>query len=100
MTATGYFIDIADNFGKYTPVARFGNKNCYDLNAFNDNDSTESIFIAFGNSNNKKAAATSVPTVVGSVMTYGPIGISGVAGIGIGMALMSAIKRKKYAEKA
>ena len=95
MTATGYFIDSADNFGKYTPVAAFGKNNCYDLNSFNDNDSTENIFIAFGNSNNKKTAETSVPTVVGSAFAYGGMAISGVAGMGLGMCIMSLIKRKK-----
>ena len=95
MTATGYFIDSASNFGKYTPVAAFGTKNCYDLNSFNDNDSTENIYVAFGNSSNKKTAETSVPTVVGSLFTYGAMAISGVAGMGLGMCIMSLIKRKK-----
>ena len=95
MTATGYFIDSAENFGKYTPVAAFGVKNCYDLNSFNRNESAEKIFIAFGNSNTKKTAETSVPTVVGSMSGGGAIAISGVAGLGLGMCLMSAIKRKK-----
>ena len=95
MTSTGYFIDSADNFGKYTPVAAFGTKNCYDLNSFNDNDSTENIYVAFGNSSNKKTAETSVPTVIGSMFAYGAIAISGVAGMGLGMCIMSLIKRKK-----
>ena len=56
---------------------------------------TENIFIAFGNSNNKKTAETSVPTVIGSVFAYSAIAISGVTGLGLGMCLMSAIKRKK-----
>ena len=95
MTSTGYFIDSADNFCKYTPVAGFGTKNCYDLNSFNDNENTENIFVAFGNSNNKKSAETSVPTVIGSMFTYGAMAISGVAGMGLGMCIMSIIKRKK-----
>ena len=95
MTATGYFIDSASNFGKYTPVAAFGTKNCYDLNSFNDNDSTENIYVAFGNSSNKKTAETSVPTVVGSIFAYGAMAISGVTGLGLGMCIMSLIKRKK-----
>ena len=95
MTATGYFIDSASNFGKYTPVAAFGTKNCYDLNSFNDNESTENIYVAFGNSSNKKTAETSVPTVIGSMFAYGAIAISGVAGMGLGMCIMSLIKRKK-----
>ena len=95
MTSTGYFIDSAENFGKYTPVAGFGTKNCYDLNSFNDNENTENIFVAFGNSNNKKTAETSVPTVIGSMFGYGAIAISGVVGMGLGMCVMSLIKRKK-----
>ena len=95
MTATGYFIDSASNFGKYTPVAAFGTKNCYDLNSFNGKENTETVYIAFGNSSNKKSAETSVPTVIGSIFAYGGIAISGVAGMGLGMCLMSAIKRKK-----
>lgn len=95
MTATGYFIDSASNFGKYTPVAAFGKNNCYDLNSFNDNESTENIYVAFGNSSNKKSAETSVPTVIGSVFAYGAMAVSGVAGMGLGMCLMSIIKRKK-----
>ena len=95
MTATGYFIDSASNFGKYTPVAAFGKNNCYDLNSFNDNDSAENIYVAFGNSNNKKTAETSVPTVIGSMFAYGAMAISGVAGMGLGMCIMSLIKRKK-----
>ena len=99
MTATGYFIDSATNFGKYTPVAAFGAKNCYDLNSFNRNDSAENIFIAFGNSNNKKTAETSVPTVVGSIFAYSSMAVTGVAGIGLGMFIMSFVRRKKYNEE-
>ena len=95
MTSTGYFLDSADSFGKYTPVAKFGANNCYDLNSFNDNGNSDKIFVAFGNSNNKKTAETSVPTVVGSIFGYGAIAISGVAGLGLGMCIMSLIKRKK-----
>ena len=95
MTSTGYFLDSADNFGKYTPVAKFGANNCYDLNSFNDNGNSDKIFVAFGNSNNKKTAETSVPTVIGSIFGYGGMAISGVAGLGLGMCIMSLIKRKK-----
>ena len=95
MTSTGYFIDSADNFGKYTPVAGFGTKNCYNLNSFNGKENTETVYMAFGNSNNKKTAETSVPTVIGSMFGYGAIAISGVVGMGLGMCVMSLIKRKK-----
>ena len=51
--------------------------------------------MAFGNSNNKKSAETSVPTVIGSMFAYGAMAVSGVAGMGLGMCIMSLIKRKK-----
>ena len=95
MTANGYIIDTASNFGKYTPVAAFGTKLCYNLNAFNGNKNSDQIFIAFSNSNNKKSAETSVPTVVGSVFSYGIVAITGVACFAAGMGTMMIIKRKK-----
>ena len=48
-----------------------------------------------GIGNNKKTAETSVTTVVGSIFNYGGIAISGVAGMGLGMCIISLIKRKK-----
>ena len=98
MTANGYILDGAEDFGKYTPVAKFGTDLCYDLNSYNGNKSKEAVYLAFGNSNNKKSAETSVPTVVGSVFAYGAIALSGVVGFGAGMGLMGFIKRKKQKE--
>ena len=98
MTATGYFLDSADNFVKYTPVAKFGANNCYDLNSFNDNGNSDKIFVAFGNSNNKKTAETSISTVVGTIYTYGTVFVSGVLGFVLGMAIMGVIKSKKKIE--
>jgi hypothetical protein len=98
MTANAYVIESASNFGKYTPVAKFGLTNCYDLNSFNGNKNGDQIFLAFGNSNNKKSAETSVPTVVGSVFTYGAMALSTVIGFGIGVGAMALIKRKKEKE--
>ena len=98
MTANAYVIESASNFGKYTPVAKFGLTNCYDLNSFNGNKNGDQIFLAFGNSNNKKSAETSVPTVVGSVFTYGAMALSTVIGFGIGVGAMVLIKRKKEKE--
>ena len=95
MTANAYIIDSASNFGKYTPVAKFGTKTCYDLNTFNGNKSKDTIFIAFGNSNNKKSTETSIPTVVGSVISYGALAIAGAVGLAVGMGAMTLIKRKK-----
>ena len=90
--------DIPSNeydFGKYTPVHGFGKNNCFDLNKFSGNSGAEKIFLAFQNSSAKKAAETEVPTVVGSLVNYGALAISGVAGIGVGMAIMSMIYKRK-----
>lgn len=95
MTATADLPVSDSDFGAYSPVHKFGAQICYDLNSYNDNDSSEKIFLAFSNSNNKKAAETSVPSVVGSTVSYGLIGVSGVAGIGLGMLIMGVINRKK-----
>ena len=94
--------DIPSNeydFGKYTPVHGFGKNNCFDLNKFSGNSGAEKIFLAFQNSSAKKAAETEVPTVVGSLVNYGALAISGVAGIGVGMAIMSIIHKRKNKKK-
>ena len=96
MTASGYFIENESGYGKYTPVAKFGSNTCYDLNAHNGQKNKDQIYIAFGNSNKKKAAETSVPTVVGSMFSYGgTIALSSAIGLSIGMGVMALIKRKK-----
>ena len=89
--------DIPTNeydFGKYTPVHGFGKNNCYDLNKYSGKSNAEKIFLAFQNSNAKKAAETEVPTVVGSMVNYGMLAISGVIGIGIGMGIMAIINKR------
>ena len=93
--------DIPSNesdFGKYTPVHAFGKNICYDLNKYRSTNGGEKIYLAFQNSNAKKAAETDVPSVVGSIVNYGIVAISGVVGIGIGaggMVLINKIKKNK-----
>lgn len=95
MTSAVDFPAAQSDFGKYSPVRSFGENLCYDLNAFNSNDSTEKIFFAFSNSNNKKAADTAVPSVVGSIITFGVAAVSGVLGVGLGMGIMGLINKRK-----
>ena len=83
------------DFGQYTPVHSFGKNNCYDLNKHCGEDNTEKIFLSFQNSNAKKAAETTVPTVVGSMLNYGMPAISCAIGIGIGMGIMRIINKRK-----
>ena len=82
------------DFGKYTPIHEFGkNSTCYNLNNYGKN-SAEKVFIAFSNSNDKKAADTAVPSVVGSILNYGTAGLGCAIGIGIGMGIMEMLNRK------
>ena len=89
--------DIPTNeydFGKYTPVHAFGKNNCHDLNKHCGESSANKVYLAFQNSNAKKAAEAEVPTIVGSLVNYGMLGISCVVGIGIGMGLMTVINKR------
>ena len=100
-------VDFPQNekdFGKYTPVHEFGKVDvCYNINKYTKRNSltssttdiTQDVFLAFQNSNAKKAAETEVPTIVGSVFNYGVAAISSIAGFGLGMGVMAIIKSKK-----
>lgn len=99
MTAVADWPATAGDFGTYTPVHKFGSNVCYDLNSYNNNDSTEKLFVAFSNSNNKKSAETAAPSVVGSTVSYGLMGISGAVGLVLGMLIMNFIKPKTKKEE-
>ena len=100
-------VDFPQNekdFGKYTPVHEFGKVDvCYNINKYTKRNSltssttdiTQEVFLAFQNSNAKKAAETEVPTIVGSVFNYGVVAISSIVGFGLGMGVMAIIKSKK-----
>lgn len=93
-------VSIGEIKTEFAEITVFGDVNGDgELNSFNGNENNETIYMAFGNSNNKKSAETDVPTVVGSVFATGAIALSGVAGIGIGMCLMGLIKGKKKTDK-
>ena len=53
------------------------------------------MFIAFQNSNAKKAAETEVPTIVGSIINYGTMTLSAAVGFGIGVGTMALINKRK-----
>ena len=85
-----------NDFGKYTPVHAFGEVGvCYNLNEYSGALAHEKIYLAFQNSSAEKAAASQVPTIVGSVLNLGIVAISAVAGFGLGMGTMAFIKSKK-----
>jgi hypothetical protein len=104
-------VDFPQNekdFGKYTPVHEFGKVNvCYNLNKYTHRNSLTSsttdyaqeVFLAFQNSNAKKAAETEVPSIVGSILNYGIVAVSCVVGIGIGMGIMTIVNKKNNKKK-
>ena len=87
----------------YTPVHRFGEEICYDLNKYNFDGDTN-IYLSVKQSKNDKYAAAGVPEVVGSMFSVGYMllagGIGAAVGIGGTIATQSIIKKKKANSKA
>ena len=87
----------------YTPVHRFGEQVCYDLNKYNFDGDTN-IYLSVKQSKNDKYAAAGVPEVVGSMFSAGYLllagGIGAAVGIGGTIATQSVIKKKKVNNKA
>ena len=52
-------------------------------------------YVAFGNSNNKMAAETSVSAVVVSAFSYRAVAVSGVTGVEFGICIISLIGCRK-----
>ena len=82
----------------YTPVHRFGEVVCYNLNKYTYG-STDSIYLSVKQSKNDKSAATDVPRVVGSIFGTGFIflagGVGAVAGIGGTLGTLELMKKRK-----
>ena len=103
---------LADNFvvsnnnnkaaSGYTPVHRFGEVVCYDLNKYNFDGDT-SIYLSVKQSKNDKSAVADVPEVVGSMFGTGFLflagGIGAIAGVGGVLATQEIIKKKKSKEE-
>jgi hypothetical protein len=82
----------------YTPVHRFGEVVCYNLNKYNFNDD-HSIYLSVKQSDNQKSAVADVPEIIGSVFSAGYYflagGIGAALGVGGTIGTMEIIKRKK-----
>ena len=99
---------LADNFvvsnnnnkaaSGYTPVHRFGDVVCYDLNKYNFDGDTQ-IYLSVKQSKNDKSAVADVPEVVGSMFGAGYLvlagGVGAIAGVGGVLATQEIIKKKK-----
>ena len=87
----------------YTPVHRFGEKICYDLNRYNFDGDTN-IYLSVKQSKNDKFATAGVPEVVGSMFSVGYLFLAGGVGVALGIggafATQSIIKKKKENNKA
>jgi hypothetical protein len=86
----------------YTPVHRFGEQICYDLNKYNFDGDTN-IYLSVKQSKNEKYASAGVPEVVGSMFSAGYLllagGIGAVLGIGGTFATQSLLKKKRAKEE-
>ena len=84
----------------HSPVHRFGEETCYDLNKYNFNDKSPSIYLSVKQSKNDKAAVSDVPNVVGAIFADGVWLLFGGAGIlfGIGGTLGTQALLKKKRE--
>ena len=87
----------------YTPVHRFGEQICYDLNKYNFDGDTN-IYLSVKQSKNDKYAVAGVPEVVGSMFSVGYMllagGVGAALGVGGTFATQSIIKKKKANTKA
>ena len=104
---------LADNFvvsnnnnkpkDGYTPVHRFGEVVCYNLNKYNFDGDTQ-IYLSVKQSKNDKSAVADVPEVVGSMFGVGFLflagGIGAIAGVGGVLETQEIIKKKKSGSAA
>ena len=83
----------------YTPVHRFGEEICYDLNKYNFSDKSPSIYLSVKQSKNDKAAVANVPEVVGSIFSGGLWmligGVGALFGVGGTLGTQALLKKKK-----
>ena len=82
----------------YTPVHRFGEVVCYDLNKYTFSSDTN-IYLSVKHSKNDKSAVAEVPEVVGSMFGTGFLflagGIGVIAGVGGLLATQTVLKKKR-----
>ena len=68
----------------YTPVHRFGEIVCYDLNKYNFSSQSDTIFLSIKQSENLKSDYADVPDIVGAIIGEGFWALAGCLGIVIG----------------
>jgi hypothetical protein len=83
----------------YSPVHRFGEEICYDLNKYNFSSNSDTIFLSVRQSENLKSDYADVPDIVGAIFGTGFWALAGCVGIvvGVGGTLVTNyfLKKKK-----
>jgi hypothetical protein len=91
------------NAGKgYSPVHRFGEVVCYDLNKYNFSSKSDTIFLSIRQSENLKSDYADVPDIVGAIIGEGFWALAGCLGVVIGAGgtiLTNSFLKKKKSEE-
>ena len=99
------FVASSNNKAKdgYTPVHRFGEVVCYDLNKYNYSNKSPSIYLSVKQSKNDKSAVADVPEIVGSIFSDGLWalfgGVGALVGVGGTLATQALFKKKRTPQK-
>ena len=101
LLADEFVVSTSNNKAKdgYTPVHRFGEEICYDLNKYNFSNKSPSIYLSVKQSKNDKSAVADVPEVVGSIfsgglwMLFG--GVGALFGVGGTLGTQALLKKRK-----
>ena len=101
LLADEFSVSTSNNKPKdgYTPVHRFGEEICYDLNKYNFSNKSPSIYLSVKQSKNDKSAVADVPEVVGSIfggglwMLFG--GVGALFGVGGTLGTQALLKKKR-----
>ena len=102
LLADTFVVSTSNNTPKegYTPVHRFGELVCYNLNKYTYGF-TPSIYLSVKQSKNDKSAATDVPQIIGSMFGSGFLALAGGVGVIVGvggvLATQEILKKKKSA---
>ena len=101
LLADEFVLSTSNNKAKkgYTPIHRFGEEICYDLNKYNFSDKSPSIYLSVKQSKNDKSAVADVPQVVGSIFANGIWlligGVGTLFGVGGTLGTQALLKKRK-----
>ena len=89
--------DVSNNINSpgegYSPVHRFGEVICYDLNKYNFSYKSDMIFLSIEQSQHQKQGSAKAPELAGTIVGAGVILLSGGVGIIIGVGGTIAVNK-------